>query len=81
MGYFEFRICANNNPDQYVDQSCLDQNLLELADGSGTRYTIDDPVSVYKNRLWFLSIILYNWYVSLTLIMLFAIFKWSIIKF
>ncbi|UYV73625.1 hypothetical protein LAZ67_11000076 [Cordylochernes scorpioides] len=37
-GYFEFRLCPNNNPEVEATQECLNQNLLEMADGSGTRY-------------------------------------------
>ncbi|XP_023217681.1 uncharacterized protein LOC111620074 [Centruroides sculpturatus] len=39
-GYFEFRICPVQYANQVVDQACLDQNLLQLADGSGTRYYV-----------------------------------------
>ncbi|CAL8143129.1 unnamed protein product [Orchesella dallaii] len=40
LGYFEFRLCPQNNPLVPATQECLDQNVLELADGSGTRYPI-----------------------------------------
>ena len=45
LGYMEFRICKNNDINKYIDQECLDEHLLELADGSGTRFHVDDPVS------------------------------------
>ncbi|KAK7068510.1 hypothetical protein SK128_018800 [Halocaridina rubra] len=37
-GYFEFRICPHNRPTVPVTNECLDQNVLKLSDGSGTRY-------------------------------------------
>lgn len=37
-GFFEFKLCPHNNPRTVVTQDCLDQHLLELADGSGTKY-------------------------------------------
>jgi len=41
-GWFEFRLCPLENPGPGHDatQECLDKHLLELADGSGTQYTI-----------------------------------------
>jgi len=39
-GWFEFRVCPNNNIHKAATHACLDQNLLQLADGSGTRLTI-----------------------------------------
>ncbi|XP_041377331.1 uncharacterized protein LOC121389749 [Gigantopelta aegis] len=36
-GWFEFRLCANNNPTKVITQSCLDQHLLQL-EGGGTRH-------------------------------------------
>ncbi|XP_054707291.1 uncharacterized protein LOC129217070 [Uloborus diversus] len=38
MGFFEFKLCPHNKPTTVVTQECLDQFLLELADGSGTKY-------------------------------------------
>ncbi|XP_076066926.1 uncharacterized protein LOC143040118 [Oratosquilla oratoria] len=43
-GYFEFRLCANNNPKAQDSQRCLDKNLLEVV-GNGlprgtTRYLV-----------------------------------------
>ncbi|XP_022311412.2 uncharacterized protein LOC111116715 [Crassostrea virginica] len=38
FGYFEFRICPNNNVSRPATLECLDQNLLVLSSGS-TRYT------------------------------------------
>ncbi|XP_066941208.1 uncharacterized protein [Macrobrachium rosenbergii] len=40
MGYYEFRLCENNDPNARDSQSCLDEHLLEMADGSGTRYAL-----------------------------------------
>ncbi|KAK7497837.1 hypothetical protein BaRGS_00010971 [Batillaria attramentaria] len=39
-GWFEFRLCPHNDPSTPVTQRCLDQHLLGLADGSGTRYQL-----------------------------------------
>ncbi|KAK7489255.1 hypothetical protein BaRGS_00019507 [Batillaria attramentaria] len=39
LGYFEFRICPNNNPHKVITQQCLDRYLLQQPDGS-TRYYI-----------------------------------------
>ncbi|KAI0218340.1 hypothetical protein LSAT2_029951 [Lamellibrachia satsuma] len=38
-GWFEFRLCPNNDPSRAVTPACLDQHLLQLADGTGTRYS------------------------------------------
>ncbi|XP_035217513.1 uncharacterized protein LOC118190844 [Stegodyphus dumicola] len=40
LGYFEFRICPNNNTNKIVEQDCLDKYPLQLADGTGTRYYV-----------------------------------------
>lgn len=40
MGWFEFRLCPNNNPKQYVKQSCLNKHVLKLVDYPGTKYRI-----------------------------------------
>ncbi|XP_060579651.1 uncharacterized protein LOC132736525 isoform X2 [Ruditapes philippinarum] len=37
-GYFEFRLCANNNFSSPVKEECLDKGLLTLEDGITTRY-------------------------------------------
>ncbi|CAB4058180.1 unnamed protein product [Lepeophtheirus salmonis] len=38
MGYFEFRICPNNNKKQPASQKCLDQYVLEKRNAPGTKY-------------------------------------------
>ncbi|XP_066941986.1 uncharacterized protein [Macrobrachium rosenbergii] len=43
-GYYEFRLCNNNNPNAKDSQRCLDKQLLELADGSGTRYALEGGI-------------------------------------
>ena len=45
IGHFEFRLCANNDPLKYIEQECLDKNILQLADGSGYERPIDTWVS------------------------------------
>ncbi|XP_059162986.1 uncharacterized protein LOC131946310 [Physella acuta] len=44
-GFFEFRICPVQDPKVEVTQECLDKNLLEKADGNGTRYMLLDGQS------------------------------------
>ncbi|OXA55288.1 uncharacterized protein LOC118435297 [Folsomia candida] len=39
-GYFEFRLCAKNDPVSHLDQACYDQHLLQRTKGLGTRYYI-----------------------------------------
>ncbi|XP_022256420.1 uncharacterized protein LOC106472108 [Limulus polyphemus] len=39
-GHFEFRICPVRYENQKEDQDCLDQHVLELADGSGYKYIL-----------------------------------------
>nr|XP_053626511.1 uncharacterized protein LOC128684383 [Cherax quadricarinatus] len=39
MGWFEFRLCPNNDPQKYVKQSCLNKNVLHLVDHPGTSAT------------------------------------------
>ncbi|GAB6030371.1 hypothetical protein CHUAL_007250 [Chamberlinius hualienensis] len=39
-GHFEFRLCPNNDFNKESSQECLDEHVLELADGSGTKYYI-----------------------------------------
>ncbi|PRD27424.1 UNVERIFIED_CONTAM: hypothetical protein NCL1_35386 [Trichonephila clavipes] len=41
LGYFEFRICPNNDTKKIVDQDCLSKYPLQLADGSGTRFHVE----------------------------------------
>ncbi|ODM99780.1 hypothetical protein Ocin01_06884 [Orchesella cincta] len=54
LGYFELRLCPQNNPLVPATQECLDQYVLELADGSGTRYpipTFDAQLHTYSVKL------------------------------
>lgn len=54
LGYFEFRLCPQNNPLVPATQSCLDKYVLPLADGSGTRYpipTFDKGLQRYQVKL------------------------------
>ncbi|CAC5399938.1 unnamed protein product [Mytilus coruscus] len=43
-GYYEFRLCPNNNPSKAVTQECLNRNVLNIM-GHGKRYVIDSPDS------------------------------------
>ncbi|CAL4189253.1 unnamed protein product [Meganyctiphanes norvegica] len=44
MGYYEFRLCNNNNPSAPDSQRCMDKQVLHLADGSGTRFKVDSDL-------------------------------------
>ncbi|XP_042869962.1 uncharacterized protein LOC122251841 [Penaeus japonicus] len=48
LGYFEFRLCVNNDPSKIITDECLDENLLEMADGSGTKFFIDSYEATWK---------------------------------
>jgi len=48
MGYFEFRICPNNNPAQVASQRCLDQNLLKKTSGGGPRYMVGPGNKIFE---------------------------------
>ena len=37
MGFFEFRVCPNNNRKKPATQKCLDQNLLRNAQTGDSR--------------------------------------------
>ena len=37
MGYFEFRICPNNDPSKPASQMCLDEHILKQSNGAGSR--------------------------------------------
>ena len=39
-GYFEYRLCVNNDIHKTVTHECLNKNLLQLADGSGTKRNV-----------------------------------------
>lgn len=43
-GWYEFRLCNNNNPWARDSQECLNKQVLSMADGSGTRYTLDGAI-------------------------------------
>lgn len=43
-GYFEFKLCPNNNPKKEATQECLNKYVLNEAHGSGTRYYIADKM-------------------------------------
>ena len=47
MGYYEFRLCSEKKTaNELVTQTCLDKNLLKLADGK-TRSYLTTAVGVY----------------------------------
>lgn len=36
-GYFEFRVCPNNNAKKRASQKCLDKYVLQQANNEGSR--------------------------------------------
>lgn len=48
MGYFEFRLCPNNDAGRRVTQQCLDRFLLRQPDGS-TRFPVTSPAQGIRN--------------------------------
>jgi len=52
FGWFEYRICPNNDVTKPVTHECLDKHVLQLADGSGTRFPISTRrVGMYQTDL------------------------------
>jgi len=51
LGYFEFRLCAEDAIRAHLSQSCYDQHLLQLADRSGTQYPIQNGSGYYQLKL------------------------------
>lgn len=49
MGYFEFSLCPHNSPLVPATEDCF--RLLELADGSGTRWTLHNDVSPKRYKI------------------------------
>ncbi|KAK3581748.1 hypothetical protein CHS0354_035079 [Potamilus streckersoni] len=41
-GYFEFRLCAKDNPNQEATQKCLDDNILQVVESGTTKFNIKD---------------------------------------
>ncbi|XP_013785525.1 uncharacterized protein LOC106469570 isoform X2 [Limulus polyphemus] len=51
-GFFEFKLCPNNNPKKVATQECLDRYPLALADGSGYKYIVpNNRPDTYKIQL------------------------------
>jgi len=50
-GYLEWKLCPNNDVTKAATPECLDRNVLQLADGSGTRYVIKPNVYHVKTQL------------------------------
>ncbi|XP_041375005.1 uncharacterized protein LOC121387844 [Gigantopelta aegis] len=51
LGWFEFRLCSNNNPKKAVTHECLNKHLLPLANGAGTRYVIGSDTGMYNLKV------------------------------
>ncbi|CAH1775247.1 unnamed protein product [Owenia fusiformis] len=43
-GFFEYRLCVNNNVTKVITHDCLDQNLLTIAGTSDTRFYVPDDL-------------------------------------
>ena len=50
LGYFEFRLCQNNDPNLRVEQSCFDRNLLADAAGN-TQFKITMGMEMVEYKL------------------------------
>ena len=52
-GWFEYRMCVNNDVTKAITHECLDQHLLENLDGNGTRWYLPEGTGsgVYTHRL------------------------------
>ncbi|XP_062594876.1 uncharacterized protein LOC134256230 [Saccostrea cucullata] len=51
LGYFEFRLCEHNDPFTPVTQECLDEHVLTLYNGEGTRYYVAPENGEYTVEL------------------------------
>ena len=49
-GWFQFKLCPNNNPHRRVTQQCLDRFVLRAAVGAGTRYNLGGRKGLIKLR-------------------------------
>ncbi|XP_064644373.1 uncharacterized protein LOC135498129 [Lineus longissimus] len=47
-GWFEFKLCANNDVTKPATEACLNQTLLYLPEHGSTRWSIGSAVKVYK---------------------------------
>lgn len=48
LGYMEWRLCTNRNTET---QDCFNQNLLQLANGSGSKLPVDRGTGLYSTQL------------------------------
>ncbi|OXA64968.1 hypothetical protein Fcan01_03308 [Folsomia candida] len=48
-GFMEWRLCTN--PKSAETQDCFNKNLLQLADGSGSKLIVNDSSGWYKTQL------------------------------
>ena len=48
LGYFEFRICPNNNRTRAITHECLDQYLLEIVGSPHTTKFYDQLQGMYE---------------------------------
>ncbi|KAK2704499.1 uncharacterized protein LOC136031354 isoform X2 [Artemia franciscana] len=43
MGFFQFKLCKKETKEELTTQHCLDKNILQLENGSGNKYYVQDP--------------------------------------
>jgi hypothetical protein len=61
-GWFEFRICPNNNPTVPATEECMNRNLLAFTDGS-TRYSLDfKTIAIFVLILYYALLVNVNKY-------------------
>ncbi|XP_064596455.1 uncharacterized protein LOC135463065 [Liolophura sinensis] len=47
LGWMEFKLCPTNDAKRIATQQCLDRNVLQRADGAGTKTFVDNEVRHY----------------------------------
>ena len=45
-GWFEFRLCKNDNPKKPVTHACINKHLLTVLDGTATRYYVKEDYAM-----------------------------------
>ncbi|XP_046562529.1 uncharacterized protein LOC124271419 [Haliotis rubra] len=48
MGWFEFKLCPNNNPAKAATKECLDAHVLHLTDSNSTKYYITSDTGPFN---------------------------------
>jgi len=50
-GYFEFKLCPNNNVNMDPEQDCFDNNVLEVVNGDGKKFPIGSESKNYYPKI------------------------------